>query len=104
MYYFTKVWDGGQTNVDKGRRSGILFIIMNSWDSISLKFNLCAGSFFKQLEIKLFAASDIWTVSGNWYYPAFIFLYVYLTSDDSKGGLPIIRVYKITPIDHKSTS
>jgi len=30
MYYLVKVEDGGQTKVDIGRNSGILFIVMKS--------------------------------------------------------------------------
>jgi len=49
--------------------------------------------------IKSLASRDISMCSGNENAHVFIFLYVYLTSDDSKGGLPTKIVYRITPID-----
>ena len=49
--------------------------------------------------MKSFAYAPIVTCSGNENAPALIFLYVYLTSEDSKGGLPLSIVYRMTPID-----
>jgi len=50
------------------------------------------------------AASVIGTFSGKEYAFILILLYVVLTSDVSKGGLPMIKVYIITPRDQISTS
>jgi hypothetical protein len=59
------VFDGGHTNVEIGRVSGILFIVMNSWFIISLRFDLYDGSDYKQPLMKSYACSLTFTVSGK---------------------------------------
>lgn len=65
MYYLTKVAEGGHTRVEIGIRSGILFIVINSCDSISFTLIRSEGSVLSKLLMKSFACSDIDTVSGN---------------------------------------
>jgi hypothetical protein len=50
------------------------------------------------------ASSDTGTLSGNEYAFDRMRLYVCLMSVVSKGGLPTSIVYRITPMDHTSTS
>ncbi len=50
------------------------------------------------------AAGEMGTLSGKEYEFCRMRLYVDLTLVDSNGGLPISRVYRITPILHTSTS
>lgn len=47
--------DGGQTKVEIGIKSGILFIDIKSWASISWRFIRADGSVFKIPRIKSFA-------------------------------------------------
>lgn len=55
MYYLTKVAEGGQTRVEIGMRSGILFMVINSCESISFILIRSEGSVLSKLLIKSFA-------------------------------------------------
>jgi len=99
-----KVAAGGQTRVETGICFGIGTRQKKSWSSISYKLIRFDRSTVRHLRIKSFAYDPIVICSGNENAPALIFLYVYFTSWDSKGGLPFNMVYRMTPIDQWSTS
>ena len=50
------------------------------------------GYLYRQFAITYFKLFEMYGYAGNEYEQAFIFLYVYLTSLDSNGGLPKARV------------
>ena len=98
-YCLAKAWAGGQARVDAGICLGIGTRERKSCSSISDGVIRRAGSTVRHLLMKSLAYVPIVMCSGNEKAPALIFLYVYLTSEDSKGGLPLSIVYRMTPID-----
>lgn len=65
---------------------------------------LLLGSLLRILVIRSREASEMYMLSGKLYAFIRMRLYVVLTSLVSKGGFPMISVYRITPIDQMSTS
>jgi hypothetical protein len=59
MNYLVNIWVGGQTNVDIGIKSGILFIVIKSWFNISFNVILYDGSVFNNYLMKSLACSEI---------------------------------------------
>ena len=66
---------------------------MKGWERISSRDSLLEGSRTRTFEIRFLAFWDtvISSLKVNWHY--LILLYVFLTSEVSKGGRPYKRVY-----------
>jgi hypothetical protein len=76
----------------------------NSCYLISFRLGRLCGYFCNIAETRPFREADTDVLSGKVYDTDLIFLYVSLTSFDSKGGRPNASVYMIMPKLHVSTS
>jgi hypothetical protein len=87
-----------------GAAGGSLEPLNQVEERIFSKLGRVFGSVRRMEEIRSFAGSDIWTLSGKAYWFWRIRRYVVFRSEVSNGGLPTNMVYRTTPKDQISTS
>lgn len=103
--WFSKYdWGRGLVKIEDGKFDGIFPYSKKGWHFICSRVILFAGSTISIFDIRFLAFIDIFDSRGNVYSHYLIFLYVFFTSDVSKGGLPYRRAYVNAPKDQISTS